>query len=37
MHPEGIPQYVEAPPNNEAKRIISNLSAVLSYSSNHCY
>ena len=29
-----FPQYVEAPPNIEAKRIISYVSAVLSYSSN---
>ena len=32
---QNIPQYVEVPPNIEAKQIISYLSAVLSYSSNH--
>ena len=28
--PQEIPQYVEVPPNSEAKRIISYFSAVLS-------
>jgi hypothetical protein len=32
--PQSIPQYVEVPPNIEAKRIISYFSAVLSYQSN---
>ena len=31
---QGIPQYIEVPPNIEAKRIISNFNTVLSYSSN---
>jgi hypothetical protein len=30
-----IPQYIEVPPNIEAKRIISYFSAILSYWSNH--
>ena len=32
--PQSIPQYIEVPPNIEAKRITSYFSAVLSYSSN---
>ena len=32
--PQRIPQYIEVPPNIEAKRTISYFSAVLSYSSN---
>src|SRR4030042_6913410 len=32
--PQSIPQYIEVPPNIEAKRIISYFYAVLSYSSN---